>query len=304
MVKNASARALLALSLSLPLVACSSPSNANDFVREPSEPVYQPEPVRETAAVVRREATSASGNRDYWIGKKKYKIWRGKRQYRQEGRASWVAQSLDGNPTASGETMDSRLFSAAHRHLPLPSYVRVTNLDNGRETIVRVNDRGPFVDDRIIDLSHAAAEQLDMLDSGTAAVRLELVHAEDDSDTALAAEQVQELPTFDEQPYRAPARPDSGRSERRVHAATSAHPVAVPVAADGEGHMIQILASQSHDRAYALGEVMARRHGLPYKVEHKGHLYHVLMGPVHPAQQPNFLTRLRDEGIAGAFVVR
>ena len=90
----------------------------------------------------------------------------------QTGRASWYDLET---PTASGETMDEDALTAAHRSLPLGSKVRVENLANGREVVVRINDRGPFAADRIIDLSKAAAATLGMIDAGVAEVRLSLV---------------------------------------------------------------------------------------------------------------------------------
>jgi rare lipoprotein A len=85
---------------------------------------------------------------------------------------------FQGRPTSSGEPYDMFALTAAHRSLPLPSYLRVTNLANGRSTVVRVNDRGPFHGERIIDLSYAAAVKLDFANAGTARVHVELLHPE------------------------------------------------------------------------------------------------------------------------------
>nr|WP_240610033.1 septal ring lytic transglycosylase RlpA family protein [Halomonas endophytica] len=90
----------------------------------------------------------------------------------EEGQASFYADRYQGRRTASGERFDQQALTAAHRTLPFGTEVRVTRLDNGREAVVRVNDRGPFVRGRIIDLSRRAAEELDMVRSGTAPVRL------------------------------------------------------------------------------------------------------------------------------------
>lgn len=90
----------------------------------------------------------------------------------QEGLASWYGPGFHGRPTASGETYDMDGMTAAHKTLPLHTWVRVENLDNGRSLDLRVNDRGPFVDGRIVDLSRAAAESLGMLMQGIAPVRL------------------------------------------------------------------------------------------------------------------------------------
>ena len=93
----------------------------------------------------------------------------------ESGIASWYGRAFNGRPTASGEIFDANALTAAHPNLPLPSLVKVTNQSNGREIIVRVNDRGPFTGDRIIDLSRRAAETLGMLEQGTATVTLDYI---------------------------------------------------------------------------------------------------------------------------------
>jgi rare lipoprotein A len=96
--------------------------------------------------------------------------------YDEVGYASWYGKEQSGNPTANGESFRPKGVSAAHRTLPLPSYVEVTALNTGRTILVRVNDRGPFIDTRIIDLSHGAAEQLGIVGRGVASVRIRLVN--------------------------------------------------------------------------------------------------------------------------------
>ena len=98
--------------------------------------------------------------------------------YVEIGVASWYGKKFHGRLTANGETYDMHAISAAHKSLPLPTIVRVTNLDNGRKTTLRVNDRGPFHDDRLIDLSYAAARALGFADKGTAPVVVEALDAE------------------------------------------------------------------------------------------------------------------------------
>ena len=95
----------------------------------------------------------------------------------QDGTASWYGPNFIGRPTANGEIFDPSQLTAAHQTLPFDTLVRVTHLDNGRSVVVRINDRGPFVGRRIIDLSRAAAERIDMIGSGTARVRLDLLNA-------------------------------------------------------------------------------------------------------------------------------
>jgi rare lipoprotein A len=97
------------------------------------------------------------------------------RPYRVRGIASWYGRKFHGNPTANGERYDMFAMTAAHTTLPIPSYVRVTRVSNGRSVIVRINDRGPFLHNRVIDLSYAAAYRLDMVASGSAEVIVERI---------------------------------------------------------------------------------------------------------------------------------
>ncbi len=96
--------------------------------------------------------------------------------YKERGVASWYGKKFHGNPTSNGERYDMHRMTAAHKTLPLPTNVKVTNLSNGRSVIVRVNDRGPFVKNRLIDLSYAAAQELDIIGAGTAQVEVEALN--------------------------------------------------------------------------------------------------------------------------------
>ncbi|MDH4572986.1 septal ring lytic transglycosylase RlpA family protein [Salinicola acroporae] len=127
-------------------------------------------------AVPKVEPRSRSGNRStYSVWGKTYHVLDDPTGYSAEGRASWYGVKFQGYDTANGETYDMYKMSAAHRSLPLPTYARVTNLDNGRKVIVRVNDRGPFHSDRLIDLSYAAAARLGILKGGTGRVKVEAI---------------------------------------------------------------------------------------------------------------------------------
>ncbi len=96
-------------------------------------------------------------------------------ELRQYGNASWYGRSLHGRATASGESFDMHEFTGAHRDLPFGTLVKVKNLRNGKEVIVRVNDRGPFVKSRIIDVSRAAATELGIINRGTARVSIVVI---------------------------------------------------------------------------------------------------------------------------------
>ena len=107
--------------------------------------------------------------------------------YDEVGYASWYGEELSGNQTANGEAFNPQGISAAHKTLPLPSYVEVTALDTGRTILVRVNDRGPFANDRLIDLSHGAAKQLGIDQQGTAGVRVRKVNPNEQERAVLRA---------------------------------------------------------------------------------------------------------------------
>lgn len=120
------------------------------------------------------EPLSPSGNKSpYTVLGRVYKIISKPEKYRAKGIASWYGEKFHGRPTSNGEIYDMYSFTAAHRTLPLPTWIKVTNLENGLWLYVRVNDRGPFHSGRIVDLSYAVASYLDMLANGTARVLLE-----------------------------------------------------------------------------------------------------------------------------------
>ncbi len=124
---------------------------------------------RATPAVKKSVATAG----EYEVFGKTYTILPHSRGYLEIGVASWYGEKFQGRLTANGETYDMHQLTAAHKSLPLPTYVRVTNLDNGRKTVVRVNDRGPFHDDRLVDLSFKAATDLGLAGKGVAPVVVE-----------------------------------------------------------------------------------------------------------------------------------
>ena len=127
-------------------------------------------------AVPRVEAYSRYGNPpSYVVLGKRYQTLPTHQGYRERGIASWYGTKFHGHRTSSGEPYDMYIMSAAHKSLPLPTYARVTNLRNHKSVIVKINDRGPFHDNRLIDLSYAAATRLDILGKGTGLVEVETI---------------------------------------------------------------------------------------------------------------------------------
>ncbi len=131
-------------------------------------------------ATPRHEPRSRTGNPPFYtVRGKRYYVLDRMRGFRQRGIASWYGYKFHGRKTSSGETYDMYAMTAAHKTLPIPSYVRVTNLENGRSVVVRVNDRGPFVKNRIIDLSYVAARKLGIIRKGTGLVEIRVVTPDD-----------------------------------------------------------------------------------------------------------------------------
>jgi rare lipoprotein A len=123
--------------------------------------------------VPRVEPRSRRGNPAFYsVAGKRYYVLASAENFVERGVASWYGPTFHGNSTAIGESYDMYAMSAAHKTLPLPAYARVTNLKNGKSVVVRINDRGPFVANRVIDLSYSAAAKLDMLRDGTTLVEV------------------------------------------------------------------------------------------------------------------------------------
>lgn len=166
---------LLGLTSALLLVGCSSTEqNQGAYFQNDGPPNYKEwhsvgEFYEPTPKV---EKIKTSTNKPYTVFGKKYVPVTQDIPMRQTGVASWYGKQFHGNKTSTGEIYDMYKMTAAHPTMPLPSYARVTNLDNGRSVIVRVNDRGPFLHSRVIDLSYAAATELGYAKKGTANVEV------------------------------------------------------------------------------------------------------------------------------------
>jgi len=154
-----------------------------------SEPADGPSTSNITAAdvadaVPRSEPRARYGNHSpYEVFGKKYYVLDSSDGYHKKGIASWYGSKFHGRRTSSGEPYDMHLATAAHKTLPLPTYAEVTNLDNGKKVIVKINDRGPFKDDRLIDMSYGAALRLGMTGTGTARVDLRVINGPGEATT-------------------------------------------------------------------------------------------------------------------------
>ena len=175
-MKAAVGQAALAVVCSLLLAACAGAPQPRDEepVDGPSGSGLRAEDVAD--ATPRVEPLARYGNHSpYEVFGRQYHVMRSSEGYRERGTASWYGSKFHGRLTSSGEPYDMHLATAAHKALPLPTYAEVVNLDNGRRVIVKVNDRGPFKDDRLIDLSYGAALRLGIVGTGTARVEVRAI---------------------------------------------------------------------------------------------------------------------------------
>jgi rare lipoprotein A len=173
----------VAAAVAAALSGCSSepqragaPSSTPILPKAAPAPSQAPGTAQTPDAVPRVEPRSRYGNPPFYeVFGKRYYVLSSSSAYVERGVASWYGPGFHKIRTSTGELYDMYGMTAAHKTLPLPAYVRVTNLQNGRSAVVRVNDRGPFVGNRIIDLSYTAAAKLDMLRNGTAMVEVRAI---------------------------------------------------------------------------------------------------------------------------------
>ncbi len=158
------------------LAACAGPLPREEAPRQDGPPPAARADVRVPPTMPAPEPNSRYGNPDsYEVFGKRYHVMASADGYRERGVASWYGTKFHGRRTSSGEPYDMHAFTAAHKTLPLPTWVEVTNLRNRRSILVRVNDRGPFVANRVIDLSYAAAQELDIVSDGTGLVEIRAI---------------------------------------------------------------------------------------------------------------------------------
>lgn len=174
------------------LAACGSAPKkdaAGGYYQDDGPPEKVPEALAQVPeAVYKDEPFHKFANRPYTVFGKTYVPVVNREPTRERGVASWYGRKFHGQRTASGETYDMFAMTAAHKTLPIPSYARVTNVRNGKSVVVRINDRGPFHGNRIIDLSYAAAQRIGIVEQGSATVEVERLVSPQAVEQAVAAQ--------------------------------------------------------------------------------------------------------------------
>ncbi|KKC27485.1 septal ring lytic transglycosylase RlpA family protein [Sphingomonas sp. SRS2] len=292
-MRSSSRAAALALALVLLLAGCGIPRPEQSSSR-PGKPARPTAPVRPQGPVA---DSPVKIGKPYQVAG----VWyypADDSDYDEVGLASWYGAQFHGGQTANGERFDMDRFGAAHKTLPLPSYVEVTAIDSGRTIVVRINDRGPFVANRIIDLSRRSAQLLGVERSGVSRVRVRRVYPADADRLALRSGRA-----ASERPYatnsdlallrqRLAARPSDPVAPPRVAAAVPV--AAVPVG----GWFIQLAALSSRDKAEEIAEFVAGR------VEQAGSLWRVRMGPYkNEPEATSALAQVQSDGYQDARLV-
>jgi rare lipoprotein A len=281
------ARAALAL-CALGLAACSGlePRGILEPRDGPGDRVVAPESIVD--AVPRAEPRSRYGNPEsYEVNGRRYYTMRSAAGYRERGIASWYGSKFHGRRTSSGEPYDMYQMTAAHTRLPLPTFVEVRNLENGRTAIVRVNDRGPFHDNRVIDLSYAAALKLGVTARGTAFVEVRAVDGLQPPVTRMAGVSPHGAPVATPLPPAAVAMPVALETPDPVAPAPVSVARPMPVAsvpAAAPGMYLQVGAFQDRQNAVhmseQIGTVVAQGVHIREIVSQGRIFYRVQIGPI------------------------
>jgi len=288
------------------LSACGSNPSSRYQQRHDSAPSYQKNLGAVADAVPRVEPRSRGGNKSpYRVFGKQYWVMPSSSGYTATGTASWYGSKFHGHQTSNGEIYNMYSMTAAHKSLPIPTYAKVTNLSNGRHVIVRVNDRGPFHGDRLIDLSYAAATKLGYAKLGTATVRIEAIDPvawqREKYQPAVAATPA---PSAQQPQSLAPLQPNySVVPAAVVEAHTLASPLPAVVQAAGDKIFVQVGAFSSFDSAQRLKQNLQTLTGEDVVVyldeRHAPSLHKVHIGPVRDltaAQQVRDLISLNGFG--------
>ena len=258
-------------------------------------PTWTPPSGASAAGAVVNPPRSSRGNPPFYeVFGERYYVLDSSNGFRERGVASWYGRDFHGKPTSSGEIYDMRQMTAAHKTLPLPTWVEVTNLANGRQVIVKVNDRGPFVSGRIIDLSQRAAEELDMIADGTARVQVR----------ALGTPEAAPAPVYAsaEPPAPAPSRGFSIISEAEADIVgpgdRAFRPLYVQVGAFSDRNNAEKLASRLKDSGFRNSFVLTSGQG-------RERLHRVRIGPLADADEfDRIRSDLRAAGVQDSRLVQ
>ncbi|OUR61253.1 hypothetical protein A9Q74_10075 [Colwellia sp. 39_35_sub15_T18] len=274
---------LIFITLLTLLTACSSSryQHAND-----STPSRSPNQAELKDAIARAEAHSRGGNKNYRVRGIDYKVLNSAENFEQTGIASWYGKKFHGHLTSNGEIYDMYSMSAAHKNLPLPTYLKVTNLANNKSVIVRANDRGPFHQSRIIDLSYSAAYKLDMLKTGTAKVKITAI-------TEFGKKPVEKKSLPLEGVTNSKNQPTPSSSESSKNSTKNST----------KKNVIQVFATSKLELAKNTANNLATKYSQTVNFPEKEGIYRIQIGPIiDEALQNTLLKQLQANGYPNAYL--
>jgi len=278
----------LIASLSL-LNACSS---GRYHQKHDSTPSRLPTQAELKDALPRAEAHSRGGNKNYQVFGKPYKVLATAQGFEETGLASWYGEKFHGHLTSNGEIYDMYAMTAAHKNLPLPTYLKVTNTSNNKSVIVRVNDRGPFHQSRILDLSYSAAYKLDMLKTGTAQVKITAI-----TDFYLNKEQVKVTPA-----KRAKDFATTSASLPKAEIPTKPVITHAQVKSGVSTPYIQVFATSKEEHAKSIANTLQTQYKQKTSYPEQHGVYRIQMGPFSDIATLNaLLAALKKNGYPNAY---
>jgi rare lipoprotein A len=299
--------------MGLSLVACESNQSSRYSQKQDSAPQFRYGELELEDAVPRYEPYAPANSRPYTVFGEYYTPMFTGKGFVEEGGASWYGQKFHGHLTSNGEIYDMFEMTAAHKTLPLPSFVKVTNLDNNRTTIVRVNDRGPFHPDRVIDLSYAAAKKLDVIAHGVANVKIEVIHIDENGVMTVgngAPQQPDVPPSIAAPSHRrtalasAPSEPMSAEDNMvELAPARALSPGLRAIEAPRLDELfVQVGAFSNQEAVIELSEGLSRLYQVPADTPLIDNVYRLRLGPLKNEQKAEKLIKeLKNIGFDNAF---
>ncbi|CAD6363867.1 hypothetical protein SHEWT2_00188 [Shewanella hafniensis] len=215
-------------------------------------------------ATPKYEPYSRRGNKPYTVYGESYNVMNTGQGFTETGRASWYGEKFHGYETSNGEPYDMYSMSGAHKTLPLPSYAKITNLENNKQVIIRINDRGPFHSDRILDVSYAAAYKLGMLATGTARIKLEVIYIGSIAGTSSAIASIN----------------DTGN------------------------HYIQLVASKDRAKLNKIAKELERKYQVKTRVQPVNNMFRLQLGPIGQAELADkMLNKVKQDEYPESYIV-
>lgn len=278
------------------LNGCTSAPTGRYAIKQDTAPGFDYGDIVYDEIVPQSEPHNKWTSRPYEVLGKKYYPMASAVGFEEEGGASWYGLKFHGHKTANGEIFDMFALTAAHKTLPLPSFVRVSNLQNGKSAIVRVNDRGPFHDDRIIDLSYGAAKKLGYYKYGVADVKLEVLHVNEAGEIRIGSKP--QLYVYSEGDLI--AKQALVAKEANLLALDDSRTSTSPTS----GLFVQVMAMENGDKIKEFAEGLSNLLQVPNVLPKIANVYRLQLGPLETEQKAqNVIQELKKMGFEQAFAV-